>query len=380
MKKVSCIRFISCIIAAVVLCASTFAQTSSPAFSNLPEADAIAYLNLRRILSDVLPQVLPEKQLTEMKAGIDKIKQSTGIDLYNIENAVLTMRLGKSASGSPAPEFLLVVRGSFNADALLALMRIGLKGKYQEEKYGSKTVTTLNMGEMFKSSDGKDNNPLPVKVSEVSVAALDGGTIAVGSLNYLKAGIDAQSGQGGIKPELTALATRDQNSLFSIAGIIPQGLLSNLVPKEMGGNDEMNKLISGIDQIYLSLGREGTDFTLLLNIRTGSVEDARTLTGLAQMGIQAFGGSTKDKNLKVLLDAVQITTQDKEAQLRAKIPQAVAVGLASSAMQSASANSATAKPATAKPATSAAPSTPPKATTKRTTQRRATGKRPVKKP
>ncbi len=366
MKKIARIRFLACIIAAVVLCAPTFAQTSSAAFSNLPESDAIAYLNMRRILSDVLPRVLPEKQLAEMKAGIDKIKQSTGFDLHNIENAVLTMRLGKSASGSIAPEFLLIVRGSFNADALMSMMRIALKGKYQEEKYGSKTLTTLNMGEMFKSSDGKDNNPLPVKVSEVTVTALDAGTVAVGSLNYLKAGIDAQSGQGGIKPELTALATRDPNSLFSIASIIPPGLLNGLLPKEMSGNEEMNKLLSGIDQVYLSVGMEGTDLTLFLTIRTGSAEHARTLTGLAQMGLQSLGGGTKDKNLKGLMDALQITTQGNEAQLRARIPQTVAAGPADSKPQ----------PAGAKPAAS----TPAKATTKKPTTRRATGKRPVKKP
>jgi hypothetical protein len=362
MKKVACIRFLACIIAAVVLCASAFAQTSSSAFSNLPESDAIAYFNMRRILSDVLPRVLPEKQLAEMKAGIDKLKQSVGVDLYNIDNAVLTMRVGKSASGSMAPEFLFIVRGSFNADALLSLMRIALKGKYQEEKYGSKTLTTLNMGEMFKSSDGKDNNPLPVKVSEVTVTALDGGTIAVGSLSYLKAGIDAQSGQGGIKPELTALATRDPNSLFSIAAIIPPGLLNGLLPKEMSGNEEMNKLISGIDQVYLSVGMESTDLTLLLTIRTGSEEHARTLTGLAQMGLQSLGGGTKDKNLKGLMDALQITAQGNEAQLRARIPQTVAAELVNSKPQPAA-------------------STPAKATTKKKpTQRRATGKRPVKKP
>jgi len=241
-------------------------------------------------------------------------------------------------------------------------MRIALKGKYQEEKYGSKTLTTLNMGEMFKSSDGKDNNPLPVKVSEVTVTALDAGTIAVGSLSYLKAGIDAQSGQGGIKPELTALATRDPNSLFSIAAIIPPGLLSGLLPKEMSGNDEMNKLISGIDQVYLSVGMESTDLTLLLTIRTGSEEQARTLTGLAQMGLQSLGGSTKDKNLKGLMDALQITVQGNEAQLRARIPQTVAAELVNSKPQPAA-------------------STPAKATTKKKpTQRRATGKRPVKKP
>jgi hypothetical protein len=198
------------------------------------------------------------------------------------------------------------------------------------------------------------------------VTALDAGTIAVGSLNYLKAGIDAQSGQGGIKPELTALATRDPNSLFSIAGIIPPGLLNSFLPKEMGGNEEMNKLISGIDQVYLSVGMEGTDLTLLLTIRTGSEEHARTLTGLAQMGLQSLGGGTKDKNLKGLMEALQITTQGNEAQLRARIPQTVAAELVNSKPQ----------PAGAKPAAS----TPAKTTTKRTTQKRATGKRPVKKP
>ena len=95
------------------------------------------------------------------------------------------------------------------------------------------------------------------------MTALDAGTIGIGSLSYLKAGIDAQSGQGGIKPELTALVSRDPNSLFSVAGIIPPGLLNSFLPKELGGNEEMNKLISGIDQLYLSVGMEGTDLTLL---------------------------------------------------------------------------------------------------------------------
>src|ERR1044071_344689 len=134
----------------------------------------------------------------------------------------------------------------------------------------------------------------------------------------------------------------------------------------MGGNEEMNKLISGIDQVYLSVGMEGTDLTLLLTIRTGSEEHARTLTGLAQMGLQSLGGGTKDKNLKGLMEALQITTQGNEAQLRARIPQTVAAELVNSKPQ----------PAGAKPAAS----TPAKTTTKRTTQKRATGKRPVKKP
>jgi hypothetical protein len=370
MKKIACIRFLSLIIAVAALSAATPAQTSTSTLPNLPESDAVAYINLRRILNDALPRVLPEKQLADMKAGIDKIKQKAGFDLYGIDNAVMAMRVGKVTAGSPVPEFILAVRGSFNADALVSLMRIALQGKYQEEKYGSKTLTTLKISDLLKSDDGKPTSPLPIPVSEISVTALDAGTLAFGYPNYLKAGIDAQGGQGGIKPELAALVMRDTNALFSIAGLIPPGLLSSLVPKEAQGNEEINKLVSGIDQVYLSLGLDAADFTLLLTIRTATADQANTLSGLAQMGAQALVGGTKDKNIKGLLEALKVTTQGNETQLQTRIPQTVVGDLVRSMMQ----------PPAVKDEASSTAQTPSKAATKKPPQRRATGKRPVKKP
>lgn len=370
MKKIACIRFLSLIIAVAALSASTLAQTSASTLPDLPESDAIAYINLRRIINEALPRVLSEKQLAEMKAGIDKIKQTAGFDLNGIENAVMAMRIGKATSGPPAPEFIVAVRGSFNADALVSLMRIALQGKYQEEKYGSKTLTTLKLNDLLKSGDSKSTPPLPVQISEISVTALDAGTLALGNINYLKAGIDAQGGKGGIKPELSALIMRDSNSLFSIAGIIPPGLLSSIVPKDAQGNEEINNLLTGIDQIYLSLGLDAADFTLLLTIRTATADQANTLSGLAQMGAQALAGNTQDKNIKGLVEALKVTTQGNEMQLQTRIPQTVVGDFARTMMQ----------PPAAKPAASTAAQTPSKTTTKKPPQKRATGKRPVKKP
>jgi hypothetical protein len=369
MKKIACIRFLSLIIAVMALSAPTLAQTSSPALPNLPESDAIAYINLRRILTEALPRVLPEKQLAEMKSGIDKIKQTAGFDLNSIESAVMAMRFGKMTHSSPIPDFILAMRGSFSADALVALMRIGLQGKYQEEKYGSKTLTTIKMLDLLKAGDNKNTGSLPIPMSEISVTALDAGTVALGNLDYLKAGIDAQGGQGGIKPELTALVMRDSNALFSVAGIIPPGLLASLAPKEAQGNEEINKLVSGIDQVYLSLGMEGADFTLLLTIRTATPEQANTLSGLAQMGAQALGGNTQDKTVKGLLEALKVTTQNNEMQLQTRMSQAAVGDFIRTMMQ---------PPAVKAAASTAAP--PAKATTKKPPQRRAAGKQPVKKP
>ena len=369
MKKVAGLRLLACIIAAAVLSVSALAQTPAPpakgALPNLPESDALMYLNLRRILGEAIPRVLPEKQLADMRAGLDQVKKMTGIDVNGIENAVLAMRFGKMTGGVPAPDFVLVVRGAFSADALLSLMRMGLQGKYQEEKYGTKTLTTLKISDLMKSSDGKSGPAIP-GVSEVSVTALDGGTLAFGNPAYLKATIDAEGGQKQVKPELAALAMRDPGALLAIAGIIPPGFLSSLVPKEAQGNEEINKLVSGIDQVYLALGMDAKDFTLLLTIRTATADHARTLKGLAEMGANGLGNSVQDKTLQDLLKALTVTTENTEVQLRTGIPQDTAATFVRNLMQP--------------PAKQAAPSSPPKAAEKTPPQKEPPAKKPVKKP
>jgi hypothetical protein len=368
MKKVAGLRFLACVIAVAASSASALAQTSSPpakgALPSLPESDALVCLNLRRILNEALPRVLPEKQLAEMRSGLDKVKQMSGIDINGLDNAVLALRVSKASSGLPTPDLLFVVRGAFNADALLSLMRMGLQGKYQEEKYGTKTLTTLKISDLMKSGDGKSGPAIP-GVSEISVAALDAGTLAAGNPDYLKAAIDSESGQKQIKPELAALATRDPGALLSVAAIIPPGFLSGLLPKEAQGNEEINKLISGIDQVYLSLGMDAKDFTLILAIRTASADHARTLKGLAEMGAQGLGGSVQDKALQDTLKALSVTTENTEVQLRTGVSQEAVAAFIRNFMQP--------------PAKQAAPQQPPAKQAEKTPPK-TTAKKPVTKP
>jgi hypothetical protein len=369
MKKVAGIRFLMMIIAAAVLTASAHAQASSQpangALPNLPESDALVYFNLRRLLNDALPRILPEKTLAEMKSGIDQVKQKTGIDLYGIENATLGLKFNKLTLSGSAPDFVFVVRGSFNADALLSLMRIGLNGKYTEQKYGSRTITTMKMSDLMSAGDNKTAPAIP-GVAQISVTSLDSGTVALGSPEYLKAAIDAQSGQHLINPELIALAMKDPDALFSVAGIVPPGVLSSLAPKETQGNEEIAKLLSGIDQIYLSLGMDAANFNLLLTIRTGTAENARTLSGLLDMITHAVGGDVKDKTAKAVLDSLKVTTEGSEVQVRTAIPQDAAATFVRGLMQPA-------KPAVA------APSQESKTTPKKPAPGKTPAKKPVKK-
>lgn len=370
MKKVRSIKLLLLILAAAVLTAPAFAQNSaspsSGALPNLPEANALVYFNLQRILNDALPRVLPEKLLTEMRTGIDQIKQKTGIDLYGLENATIAMKFNQMTLSGSVPDFVLVMRGSFNADALLSLMRIGLQGKYQEQKHGSNTVTTLKLSDLMGPSDGKGMPSIP-GLNEISVTALDAKTIAAGNTAYLKATIDAQGGRGVIKPELTALAMREPSALFSAAGLIPPGLLAGLVPKEAQGNEEITKLISGIDQAYLSFGMDAANFTLLVAVRTGSPEHARTLSGLVDMATHAIGSNVKDKAAKEALDSLKVTLEGAEVQLRIAISQETVASFARGIMQP--------QQKQAAPATTA-----PKETQKKPAQNNSAEKSPAKKP
>ena len=74
---------------------TTKITTSSPAtqamvnsLSTLPEADALIYINPQRILNDLLPKIMPAKELEEMRNGFAEVKKSAGIDPTRVEYIV----------------------------------------------------------------------------------------------------------------------------------------------------------------------------------------------------------------------------------------------------------------------------------------------------
>src|ERR1043165_834880 len=119
MNKLSKLRFIL-VVMVIVICA-----TAAPAqniITTLPESDAVVAINMRRIVNETLPRLLTAEQMSGMQSALAKAKQVAGFDVGNIEAAVVGLRLNRSAPLS-VPGMLLVLRGSFNADALVSLVK-----------------------------------------------------------------------------------------------------------------------------------------------------------------------------------------------------------------------------------------------------------------
>src|SRR5687767_15634354 len=60
-------------------------STQVSSLSNLPEAEALIYINPQRIINEALPKVMPEKELAGMREGFAMMKQQAGIDPAKID-------------------------------------------------------------------------------------------------------------------------------------------------------------------------------------------------------------------------------------------------------------------------------------------------------
>ena len=312
MNKHSSLRFML-IVTAIVTCATTTRAQS--VITKLPESDAVATVNVRRIVNETLPRLLTAEQMSGVQSALAKAKKVAGFDVSNVETAVVGLRLNRSAPLA-MPSMLLVMRGSFNADALVSLVKIGLAGKTHDEKYGAKTLTLLKLNDVMPTGGSAATS----RVVEIAIVALDGGTIAAGIPAYVKAAVDADTGKNRIKPELVQLVGREPNSLIAIAGLVPQGLFASVLPKESQGNEEIARLAGSIEQIYIGLNMDAQAFPLSLMLKANTAENAHAITGLLQ-SLAQFGTNVTDKNVKPIVDALKITSQDTEVQVRTVLPQ-----------------------------------------------------------
>jgi hypothetical protein len=310
MKKLSIVRTLLLIAPILLWAAPTRAQS---VVASLPESDAVVTINARRIVGETLPRLLTAEQMTGVQAALAKAKQVAGFDVASIESAVIGMRLNRSTPLS-APTMLLVMRGSFNADAIVSLMKIGLKDKAHAETYGAKTLTLLKLTDLMPTG-----SPTARPV-EVALVAVDGGTLMIGATSYVKAALDANGGKGRIKSELVQLLAREPESLVSVALLVPPGLFSGFLPKGGDGNEEIGRLAGSIEQLYVGLNMDAQGFPLMLMLKSNSAENAHAIAGLLQTVAQ-MGMNTTDKNVKPILEALKVTSQETEVQIRTTLPQ-----------------------------------------------------------
>lgn len=314
MRKFTPTRILPTFALLFVLAHAATAQVASDARGALtpfPDSQAVLFINARRIVNEMLPRVMPPAEYRKMLAEAQK----GGFDARDLDYAAIGVRFAEPAPANGLPEFVVIVRGDFNADTLLALARIGLEAEKmtrRQESYGSRTLEIVDTSNLNKPAEGDaaakpGEQPKPSPYPEVAFTTLDSNTLVVGVPSYVKAAIDsADGGQGRLKASTLELAANDPQALWSLTAELPPTLADYLHKYGAPANQELDEMLGWMKQISLSQGMNALDFTMRAALLTDQPEHASAFSGLVRMGLLAAQtGLTSEAAKKRGKDAVQ---------------------------------------------------------------------------
>lgn len=289
--------------------------------SSLPPSDAVALINVKRVLDEALPKLLAENptQLANVTAELANFKTQTGLDPRSFDQVALSFSYSYPRPGITKVSTAALARGTFNAGALVAAGRLAANGKYAEQKYQGKTIYVFTMDRQLKLL-GLWN----IKIAELAVAALDGNTLALGDVEAVRGVVDANRLRKRANPELIALASRDANAVLGFGGNISPALLETISLT----NNTLARELTAVRQVYGTLGMSATDLELLLAARTVDQYAAKNLSdtveGLKQLGALFVGrlSPVKSTLARSALGNLKTTTVGNELQIRTAVAQA----------------------------------------------------------
>ncbi|MDT7689504.1 MAG: hypothetical protein QOE46_2263 [Acidobacteriota bacterium] len=276
------------------LAQAAFAQVpvdARRALSSLPDSQAVLFINARRIINEMLPRVMPPADYQKMLTQA----QQVGFDARGLEYCVVGVRLADPPPANSLPDFVIIVKGNFNADSLLTLGRVAMGAqnmKSRSESYGSKTIEIIDMQSISKpATDGaaaggqKPTTTMPYP--EIGVMALDSNTLVVGVPSYVKAAVDSTSGRGGLNASMIDLAAHDPQALWSLTAELPPSLADYLHKAGVPSNAEADQMVSWVKQISLGQGMDSLNYIMSAAVLTDAPEHASAFSGLIRMGLLA---------------------------------------------------------------------------------------------
>jgi hypothetical protein len=310
--------------------------------SNLPESQAVLFVNARRITNEALPALVPASKYQPV---FDQAKVAS-VDVQKIDYVLAGVHYTDATLSGAAPvEFGVIVRGGFNADALLSMARFGGQGKYREETHAGKTVSIfkVDLGGEDKGANKGASGGRSVKLpGEIAAVALGPDSLLVGTPAYVAAALDARGGAGArVKSDLVDLALRDAGALVSLAGDLPPSL-SKYIDTAAGSkgevaemfNPEMRRLVDSLRQVQFSLNFAAARFGAQAALRADAPENARAISGLIATGLNAVGQaagkdaarggralSATDQRGLALIKSITNTVEGDEVVLTVSAPQ-----------------------------------------------------------
>ncbi len=286
--------------------------------SSLPPSDAVALVNVNRVLDEALPKLLAENpaKLAEVNAELAQFKIQTGLDPRSFDQIALGLGYSYPREGVAKIKTVAIARGTFNSGAIVAAGRLAANGKYVEQKYQGKTIYLFSLDREIKLLGLWD-----LKVRDLAVASLDGNTLALGDLDGVRGVIDANRTHRRPNAELIALASRDPSAILGFGGYVPEALLQSLP------NDAVARELTAVRQVYGTLGMTSTDLELMMAARTVDTYSAKNLGDTVE-GLKQFGAlfinrlsAAKGTLARSALNNLKITTQGNELQIRTTVAQ-----------------------------------------------------------
>lgn len=299
--------------------------------SSLPTSDVVAFVDVRRIMLEIIPRLMANDPATlaKMIATVNEIKTKSGVNILTIESVVAGVRFVGPVTHNMKKEnvgVVIIVHGDFDANALIAVLKEMTKGKVDENTYAGKVIYSEPQSDPLKK---KPEREIP------AVTVLDANTIAVGDLPQIRAAVDAFGGKERVDPALAQAAQRDSSAVIGLAGNVPESLLQDL--KKTAPPDPMAQAISnavaGVKQIFNSIGATSTDYNFVLGARLGSPEQAASVSDML-LGIRTQAAPhLPNDHARKLLDSLQITAEGDVVQIKCEMKIEVAQRMVASMMK-----------------------------------------------
>lgn len=320
-------------------------QTVVSSLSSLPEADTLIYINPHRILKEVVPKLMPAKDVENMQKAFEDVKKNAGVDPNNVDYIVLAIRTRKPTAdlNFQPPEFLVVASGDFSAESILTLARLASQGKLRDEKYGSKTLGLMTIDPIVKEAE---KNPFLKSFTEVGIVTLNANTIAAGTPSYLRAAVDAGDGKGRISTETLNSLVRDTNALISIAGTPWHSFAKSFGMLGTEANARAARCESKIGDFYGALTMDATNFLVRGVMNADNPDTAKIMSNLFSGLLHHATSAIKEPSAQSTLKSIAINAEGDEVLLSAEIPQQVVIDLMKKQMEPKKSESKSAEPTT----------------------------------
>ncbi len=297
----------------------------------LPASDGVLTVDIKRLLSETVPQILSGKPdtLAVINGKIDEISQKTGLDLRQFEQVAVGVSFKQISAQEIDLEPIVLARGKYNAGALIALAKLASNGKYREEKIGSRSVYVFTPKEIVEQNKPQTKNSQIDDVigriidslsREVAVTSFDANTLAFGSLARVRETFETKAKVGA---DVLSPINRKPNAVMSFSAKLPNNL-SNYLKLD---NDEFGDTLNTIRQVSGSLETVNGSTIVSAIAKTSKAEEAQNLQEMLQ-GLQMLGktllGSSKGADKQVyarMIDSAKIAREGTEVVFDLQVPQ-----------------------------------------------------------